>query len=78
MPDPDLEISGGGWRRGGGERGGDPVTQFLSSKWGALSPKIFSRPLEPPFGLKIRGEGEGGAQAPHQDPPLELAMLYCC
>ena len=45
VPDPDLEIKGGG--------GG--ATQTLGKGGGARGPKFPFRPSGPQFGLKIRG-----------------------
>ena len=65
MPDPDLEISvcvcvcrggGGGGGGGGGWRSSRPLV-----KRGVVSKNIF-RPLEPQFGLKIRGGGGGDSE----------------
>ena len=61
MPDPDLEITGGG----GGDQPDPPL-----DKGGPGSPKNFFPLFGPQFGLKIRGGGVGG-QAPPLDPPLK-------
>ena len=48
MPDPDLEITGGG-----GGRSSRPLNKGERER----SPKNFFRPFGPQFGLNIRGEG---------------------
>ena len=56
MPDPDLEIRGGG------------VIQTLRQGGGGLPKKLFWPSFGPHFGLRIRG---GGAPpVPPMEPPL--------
>ena len=62
MLDPDLEIGVGGVGGGGSSRP-DPEIR------GAQSPKNYFRPFRPQFGIKIRGGGGLGPQAP----PLEMS-----
>ena len=68
MPDPDLEII----EEGGG---GDPELEIKGG--GGRSPKKFSRPFGPQFGIKTKGKGGGGpARGPATlDPPLIPSRL---
>ena len=56
MPDPGLEIRGGGG-----------VIQTLKKGGGGLSKKLFWPSFGPHFGLRIRG---GAPRVPPMDPPL--------
>ena len=64
--DPDLEVRGEGWGRGGG--GSGRSSRSLDKRGSVVSKKIFP-PFEPQFGLKIR------ARAPPLDPPLKSVPL---
>ena len=65
MPDPDLEMGGGG--------GGRAVIQTLR-KGETGSKKILFRPLGPQFGLKLREGRRQAPRAPPLDPPLEVIL----
>ena len=49
VPDPDLEI------REGGGGGGNPHPEISKGGGEVRSPKNFFPPVDPQFGLKIRG-----------------------
>ena len=64
MPDPDLEMGGGG---------GGAVIQTLR-KGEAGSKTILFRPLGPQFGLKLKEGRRQAPRAPPLDPPLEVIL----
>ena len=61
MPDPDLEIRGGG-----------QLSRPLDNGEPGLQKNFF--PVGPQFGLKVRGGG-AGPRAPPLDPPLSADGL---
>ena len=72
MPDPDLDITAGGGRGGGGF-----IKTLRKGGGGPVCKKCF-RPFGPQFGLKIREEGAGpGSRAPPLDPPLRGLYFRC-
>ena len=69
MPDPDLEIKGGG-------RLYRPLDKRGDGGWGGgQSPKKFFQPFGPQFGLKIRGAP--GPPGPSPGSATAMLSFYC-